>query len=218
MNKALATILVLAVIAIGAYLYVTRAPSAPSQDISGFNATSTANGSVLGTYNISSAESVVRFEVDEVLNGSPFTAVGTTSQIAGSVTVGADSISIGTIRINARTFKTDSERRDGAIARAILKSETAANEFLVFEPTSVSGTVTALAAVPQTFTVSGNLTIAGVTRPAVFTVEAAVVNGSVIATVNATVLRSTYGIIIPSVPFVASVDDEVRISASIVAR
>jgi polyisoprenoid-binding protein YceI len=218
MNKALAVVLAIAVIGIGAYLYVTRAPSAPSQDVSGFNATSTTGSSVTGTYNIVSAESVARFEVGEVLNGAPFTAVGTTTQIGGTITVGTSSVSIGTIRINARTFKTDSERRDGAIARAILKSETAANEFIVFVPKTVSGQLRPLAATPQTFTVSGDLTIAGVTKPAVFTIEAAVVNGAIIGEARTTVLRSAYGITIPNVPFVASVDDEVEVSATIVAR
>lgn len=218
MNKALTALIIIVLVAIGAYLYVTRAPSAPSQDISGFNATSTAGSGVAGTYSIVSAESVARFEVGEVLNGSPFTAVGTTTQIAGTVTVGTSSVSIGTIRINARTFKTDSERRDGAIARAILKSETAANEFIVFQPKAVQGPVRPLTAVAQSFTVSGDLTIAGVTKPAVFTVEAAVVNGAIIGTAKATVSRSAYGITIPNVPFVASVDDEVEVSATIVAR
>ncbi|MDP1625140.1 MAG: YceI family protein [bacterium] len=214
MNKTLITVLVIAVLAIGAYLYVTRAPSAPSQDITDFNATS----SIAGTYNIVASESMVKFEVGEILNGSPFTAVGTTTQIAGTITVDADSVSLGTIRINARTFKTDNDRRDGAIARAILRSEAAANEFIVFEPTSVQGPARPLASTAQKFTVSGNLTIAGVTKPATFSIDAAIVNGTVIGTATTVVSRSDYGLVIPSVPFVASVDDEVKISADIVAR
>ena len=210
-KNAIITIILLIALGVAAYMFSTRAPSAPSVDIS--NAIS----SVAGTYAIASSESVVRFEIDEVLRGEDFTAIGTTSQIAGTISVGTSSISIGEIKINARTFKTESSNRDGAIARLILKSENPENEFIVFLPKTIENNH-ALTETLSSYTVSGDLTISGMTKPTTFTVNAALVDGVIIGTAETTLTRSSFNLVIPNVPFVASVDDEFTVSASIVAR
>ena len=70
------------------------------------------------TYDIDKTQSSVQFELDEVLSGSPKHVVGTTSEVAGQVLIDFDdpaNSQLGTIVINVRTFKTDSDIRDRAI-------------------------------------------------------------------------------------------------------
>ena len=209
MKKILLVIILLAVAGYVAYNYAFRAPSAPSQEVESTLDTTFLNVPGRTTYRISK-DSKVEFRINEVLNDKSLTAVGTTSEIAGDIFISGDTVTIGTLAINARTFKTDSEKRDGAIARFILKSEEPINEFMYFKPTSVMGT-------PSTFTVTGDLTISGVTKPATFDVTTSLA-GDVLSGIAVTKLkRNDFNITIPEVKSVASVDDEFTVTANIVA-
>lgn len=121
------------------------------------------------------------------------------------------------IQINARTLKTDSDMRNGAIGRMILKSE--ANEFITFTPTTVSALPDKFEiGVQYTFETTGQLTIAGMTKEAVFNVKARAVSDNEIQGIATSSLKySDYNITIPSVPIVASVSDIVDLTFSFVA-
>lgn len=178
MKNFLLFLLVLAIIALGAFLYMVRPVSAPSGD------TAVKTGVIpevtIGesTFVIVPAKSEAKFEINEVLMNSPFHVVGTTTDVAGQITINqADPklSNISTIKINARTLKTDSEMRNGAIGRMILKSQ--ANEFITFAPTNVSG----LPEKPEigkeyNFDVRGTLTVAGTGKEVTFTVTAKAVS------------------------------------------
>ncbi|MES3030909.1 MAG: YceI family protein [Patescibacteria group bacterium] len=205
MQKFIPVIVIVIIVAIVGFLYATRPASAPSQnteDVAGGGATST--GAV---YKINSSQSLVEFRIGEILRDKPFTAVGTTTNIAGNLTVFGNIVTVGNIAINARTFKTDSEKRDGAIARFIIKSEDPANEFIIFEPLSIG-----------TSTIVGDLTFAGVKKPVTFTVltfEAG--TSTLMGTATTKLKRSDFGLTIPNVPFVASVDEEFIVNVKVVA-
>ena len=175
---------------------------------------------VLRIYEISQADSQVRFELNEELRGQPKTVVGVTDQIAGEMAVNLSDLAstqVGVIRINARTLATDNNFRNRAIQNQIL--DTGAYEFIIFTPTSVDG-LPASAAVGEevTFTIAGDLTIRDITQPAVFTVTAtAVSEGELAGTASAVVLRADYGMEIPSVPNVANVEEEVELYIDFVA-
>lgn len=121
------------------------------------------------------------------------------------------------IQINARTLKTDSDMRNGAIGRMILKSE--ANEFITFTPTTVSALPDKFEiGVQYTFETIGQLTIAGMTKEAVFNVKARAVSDNEIQGIATSSLKyADYAITIPSVPMVASVSDIVDLTFSFVA-
>ncbi len=226
--KIILTIIVLIIIAVGAFMYATRDVAAPSIDLTAHPATSTSDTTNAISIASSSPEdiqayrlsnSVAEFNIDEVLNGKPKTVVGTTSQVAGTVSVNTNSpelSSVGTIRINARTFLTDSDRRDSAIARFILKSEIAENEFIEFKPTSVTE-LKVRSTEPRTpgavsGTIRGDLTIAGITKPATFNVTADTqADGSIKVLASATIKRGDFSLVIPSVPFVANVGESVTL-------
>lgn len=222
-KKLLLAIVIIIMIGIGAFLYATRPASAPTQDLQAMLETATTGQASANakTYRISQSESKAEFRIDEVLRDKPFTAIGTTNQIAGDIIFTGEAtspISFSTIKINARTFKTDSENRDGATARFILKSEDPSNEFITFTPTSTSVPESIVAGGEVTGTVSGNLTISGVTKPATFTLKLKQSSDTISGTAITTLKRSDFDLKIPNVPFVASVKDTFDVSATIVAK
>lgn len=206
MKNTITIIAVVIIIGIVGFLYATRPASSPSQSTESVveTSTSTQPGTV---YKINPSQSLVEFRIGEILNDKPFTAVGTTSNIAGNLTVSNNIVTVGKIAINAKTFKTDSEKRDGAIARFIIKAEDPANEFIVFEPKSMGAG-----------TINGDLTFAGVKKAVTFTVLTFDSGTSTLSGTATTKLkRSDFNLTIPSVPFVASVDEEFVVNVKVVA-
>jgi polyisoprenoid-binding protein YceI len=215
----------LAILSISAFMYLTRDIAAPSTDVQSTVqelATSDESGSET-IFRISSDESEVTYTINEVLNGADKTVVGATSEVAGDILVNLSDPSlseIGEISINARTFETDEDRRDNSVARFILQSEDAANEFITFVQTSISGLPESVS-VGDTLEleVTGNLTIAGVTNEVTFTttgtLESAV---KLVGQAETTVAYADFNLTIPDVPFVASVEDTVILSLNFVAN
>ena len=173
-------------------------------------------------YRIDSASSTVRFEIDEILNGSPKRVVGVTSEVAGEALIDfADpaASALGTVVINVRTLETDSSFRDRAMRGPILGSSRDENEFATFEPTTVEGFPDEVAVGDNvTLVVTGDLALSGVTRSVVFDIEVMLVDEERIeVTGSATVLRSDFGLQIPSVPSVSDVADEILLAVDLVA-
>jgi len=74
------------------------------------------------------------------------------------------------------------------------------------------------AGIPLNLTLTGDLTIAGVTKMASFTTSNVLVSpDTIMGDVQATIKRSDYGLIIPNIPFVANVPDEFIIGLRIKA-
>ncbi len=216
---------VFALTGLAAFLYLTRplaAPSAAVEETPAPTATEIREGKT--TFRIDSASSKVTFTLNEVLSGQPFTVVGETNQVTGDFVVDTENpwtSTVGTIKVNARGFNTDSPRRDGAIGRFILKSEDPANEFITFEPKSLEGMPGKIQiGMPYfTFKVRGDLTIAGITKEQVF--EASGFIGSNVpftGSASAVINRSDYNLVIPSVPFVANVDQQVKLKIEFIAN
>ncbi len=173
-----------------------------------------------GIYQIIQDESEARFILGEVLRGEPTTVIGVTDQVAGEIALSLEDLSttqIGVIRINARTLATDQDRRNRAIREFILQTDT--YEFITFTPTDVIG-LPGNAGIGEmiTFQIEGDLTIRDITNPVVFDVTATTVSEGRLEGSAATMLRrSDYGLVIPNVPFVAEVDDEVLVELDFVA-
>lgn len=217
MKKTLLTTIVLVVIAvIGYFMYMTRPVATPSQDIQSVSETaSTTSGSI---YRISQASSVAEFNIHEMLYGAPKLVVGTTTQIAGDIIVSSKGIEIGTMKLDVRTLKTDSSKRDGAINRLILKTDAAGNEYVTFVPKSTDLKGPIALGKQVSFNVSGDLTIAGVTKPVTFAVKATVAGDKVTGTASTTINRPDFKIVIPSLSFLADVSDQISISVNLVAN
>lgn len=213
---------IVAVFGVGTFLYVTREIAAPSQDVAAsvqqLETSNDSSGEVV--FRISQDESRVSYTIEEVLNGANKTVIGTTSEVAGDILLNLSDLSqtqIGDIHINARTFATDDERRDNTVARAVLQSE--AYEFITFQPTLISGLPDSVSVGDSlAFQVTGDLTIAGVTREITFDVSAALESDErLVGQATVAVAYAEFNITIPDVPFVASVADTVTLTLDFVA-
>lgn len=161
------------------------------------------------------------FRIDEELRGSPTTVVGTSGIVVGRIEIDPDDLSnsqIGEILINARDFETDSGLRNRAIRGPIL--DTDVFEFISFVPMTIEG-LEGAATVGQelSFTVSGDLTIRDITQPVTFEVSAVLTSENTIeGTATTVVERGPFDLVIPSVPSVANVAEEVPLTLDFVAE
>ena len=172
-------------------------------------------------YEISQEESQVRFELDEELAGQPNTVIGTTDQVAGQMAVDFNSLSatqVGIIQVNARTLLTDNNFRNNSIRNRILHTDQ--YEFITFTPTSLEGLPDSVAiGETVTFSMIGDLTIQDVTTEVTFEVEATAVSETQISgTASTIIMREAYNLVIPTVPNVANVEEEVELYIDFVAN
>lgn len=216
---------VILVLLIGGYLYFSKPVKAPSQPVVSTSSTqeTTPTEGNQSRYVIDSAASKASFTLQEDLRGTRITVLGTTNQVTGEVVADRNDLSmskIGTIRINARTLKTDSQQRDGAIARMILKSENDANEFIEFKPKTVSG-LPAKGELnqPFTFEVMGDLTISGVTKEATFKGTGQFVSDTELTgSAESKVHYADYNLSVPNLPFLANVEQDVTLKIEFSAK
>jgi polyisoprenoid-binding protein YceI len=171
-------------------------------------------------FEITTAESEVRFTLDELLRGQPKKVVGGTNQVAGQIALDPTNLAttqVGTIQIEARTFYTDNEFRNEALNSFILASTDF--PFISFEPTAIRRLPeTIVVGETAVFDVSGDLTIRDVTRPITFAVTAVLASptrleGSAATSVN----RTDFGLVIPNAPGVADVAEVVLLEVDFVA-
>lgn len=190
----------------------------PTQETQEDGKSSFSEGVVI--FEIVPAESEARFTLGEILRGQDNTVVGSTDQVAGQISIdfGDPSASqVGTIQVNARTLATDNNFRDRAIKNQILDTNT--YEFITFTPTSISGWPQA-AVIGELIELEivGELTIRDVTMEVTFTVTVVAVSETRLEGSGATIVAyADYGITIPDVAAVASVDDEVLLEIEFVA-
>lgn len=167
-------------------------------------------------------ESQVRFILSEMLRGVPTTVTAMTDQIAGDIIVDfaqPSNSQVGMVRINARTLLTDNEFRNRAIRGEILESARDEYEFAEFNPTSVEG-LPAIVTIgePFTFTITGDLKVRDIVQPVTFEATVTPVSETRLeGSARATVTRTQYNLVIPNVPGVADVSDEVALEIDLVA-
>lgn len=223
MNQSFRTALTLLVVLVGIgggiYVYTTREVKAPSAQAPETGAPAgTQSATTLTAQNneqifrISPEGSKTEYRLGELLRGEPVTVIGTTNQVEGSIAVNRANLPesrFSTIRVNARTFKTDNDRRDNAVQRMILKSEQDAFEYIEFKPKSLKAPATAENGQMFEVEILGDLTIAGTTREATFKGTAQFNNDNeLVGDVESTLTYGDYGISVPNLPFLANVDKQ----------
>ncbi len=213
MKKILYVIAALIVIIGAFFLYVTRPVTLPEVNVTDNTGTGATATSSAQTWTLSKGSA--KFETDETLRGNPFHVVGETSSIGGDISFDAATGALsGLIRVDGSTIKTDSTQRDGAIARLILHTTDADKRFITFAPKSVAN-------VPPdptldtdyTFNLTGTLTANGVSKDVTWTVTGRAASGGTITGVaKTTVKRGDFGLVIPNIPFVANVSENVDLT------
>lgn len=230
-------LIIVAVLVVGVaavYIYVSGGSGEASEAISAptlvpdATAESTADGETASAddrrlFAIVPEESEVRFGLDEELRGQPTRVIGRTDQVAGQILVdfsNPTASEVGTIRINVRTLVTDQEMRNRAIRGQILQSSQDAFEFSEFVPTALEGLPDSVTmGEPFTFTMVGDLTVRDITNPVTWEVTVTPVSETEITgTATAQVMRGDYDLVIPSVPSVANVSEEVDLEIDFTAR
>ncbi|MGQ0600321.1 MAG: YceI family protein [Anaerolineales bacterium] len=193
--------------------------AAPTEQAATAEAAPQSSGAVI--FQIASAQSEVNFSIYEELGGQPVTVVGATDQVAGEIALNLQDLSqthVGVIQVNARTFATDSDRRNQAIRNFILNTDQ--YEFITFTPTATTGlSGAAQPGQTLTFQITGDLTIRGVTQPVVFEVTVTGESATRLTGKATTIVkRGDYELTIPSVPNVANVGEEITLEINFVAE
>jgi polyisoprenoid-binding protein YceI len=156
-----------------------------------------------GTWAIA-ADSSAGYRVDEVLNGADVTVAGTTDQVTGQVVITGGDLADADVTVDVASITTDTARRDGYFRDNVM--DVAANPTATFSVTETAD-LPELTGTPVTVPVTGELTLAGVTKPVqteisvVRTAEGVDVSGAVPVTFG------DYGIDAPNLGFVR-VDDQ----------
>ncbi len=200
----------------------TEAPAAAPTEAPKATEAAAAPAAAGSVFQIDPAQSKATFTLNEKLMGNPVTVVGATSLVSGKITLSPDNLAntqIGAIQIDARDFKTDSTRRDGAMQRFILESTKDEYQYITFEPTAIEGLpATVKTGESATFKITGNLKIRSIVKPVTFDATVTAKSDTELAgSVKTTVLRSNFELTIPSIPSVADVTDEVALELTFVA-
>lgn len=154
-----------------------------------------------------------RYRVREQLAGVDFPndAVGATSAITGEIVLddaGKVIAARSNITVDLRTLKSDRERRDGFIQRRTLETET--HPFAVLDVTGITGLAHPLPATGSlSFTLTGNLTIHGTTRPTTWQVTATAGTDGYRGSAKTQFTFADFGLTKPRVAVVLSVEDTI---------
>lgn len=154
-----------------------------------------------------------RYRVREQLAGLDFPndAVGTTGAVSGEIVLdqtGRVDVERSTIIVDLRGLRSDKERRDGYVQRRTLETDQFPEAVL---------RVTGLGALPSplpergtfTFTLTGDLTIRGATRPTTWSVEARAEGDHYYGTATTRFTFTEFGLAKPRVASVLSVEDDI---------
>jgi len=176
--------------------------------------------SEMAPFIIDPAQSEARFALDEDLRGTRVTVVGVTSALSGEIMIDPATpvnTQIGPITIDAATFVTDSDRRNGAIRRFVLNTDSYPT--ITFVPTALNGLPDSIAVGDTiSFEIQGDLTLTDQTRAETFNITVTVDSESQISgSATSEIAYADYGIFVPDVPFVANVEDELDLTLDFVA-
>jgi len=170
---------------------------------------------------IDSTQSSAKYVVTEKLARLPVEsdAVGTTSDVTGDIFLTPSGLAPGSkssFKVDLRTLKTDESLRDRFVRDNTL--QTSQFPFAEYEITSITGlpaNYSENTEVPVTIT--GNMTIHGVTKPMTFTSKARRAGTDLTGIADVDFKMSDFGIAPPSVP-IAKAHDEIHVQVVIVAR
>ena len=156
-----------------------------------------------GTWSVAEGSSA-GYRVDEVLNGADVTVAGTTDEVDGTVVVDGGDLTRAEVTVDVGSIATDSERRDAYFRDNVMDvTGNPTATFVVAGPVDLPE----LTGTPVTVPVTGELTLAGTTRPvevalsAVRTADGVDVSGAIPVTF------ADFGIEAPNLGFV-SVEDQ----------
>ena len=157
----------------------------------------------------------VRYRIREQLVGVdlPNDAIGATTDVAGGISfdvAGKVVPSASRFEVNVATLKSDKDRRDGYVRGRILQTDE--NPTVVLAPTALQGlTFPFPTSGTRSFTLVGDLTVRGVTRPTTWQVNAKFDGTKVTGTAATAFTFAEFSLTQPRVPVVLSVADTIKL-------
>ncbi|HEX2324671.1 MAG TPA: YceI family protein, partial [Chloroflexota bacterium] len=171
-------------------------------------------------FQVAGNRSTATFRVREQLAGVslPNDAVGCTGSVAGQLVVqptGAFVSGASRITVDLRDLKSDSDQRDNFIKSSVLQVQRYPQASFV--PTRAEGLPNPIpASGSATFTLTGPMTVHGVTRDQTWQVTARREGNNLTGTATTSFAFGDYGMQPPRVPVVLSVVDEIRLEVALV--
>jgi polyisoprenoid-binding protein YceI len=172
------------------------------------------------SFTLDPAQSEVSYRATEQLAGisSPTDAVGKTSDVSGTIVFDSDGAvvsSASTITIDLTTLTSDKSQRDNYIKRSTLNTNR--YPYAVFVPTSVAGLSWPLPTTGQaTFTIAGDLTAHGITKPTTWNATATFDGGKISGNASTDVKFEEFGMSPPRTMLVLSVEDHLTFTLNFV--
>jgi len=195
----------------------SSATSAPSTAASSDPATSAApaassDGTVAGTWNVTTG-SLAGYRVREQLASlsAESDAVGRTDQVTGSITLATSgsttTLTAATITVDTTSIASDESRRDNRMRDEGLQTDTYPTaSFTLTQPVEVPAA--ALAGTASDLTLTGDLTLHGVTKSVQIPAKAQLVDGTVQVAGSLSFPLSDYSIVAPNIGgFIVSIAD-----------
>ncbi len=175
------------------------------------------------TYKIVPEESKASYTVDETFinqNNKLATAIGVTTLVNGEITLDAAAPAnskVGEITVDISAFKSDSDRRDGAIRERWLES--AKFPIVKFVPTAYEGLPASYeAGADITFRVTGDMTVRDTTKPVTFDVTARLDGGTLAGTAVTEILMSDFNFEAPNIAGILRAEDKAKLTLEFVAK
>lgn len=167
-----------------------------------------------GTWVVSEG-SVAGYRVDEVLAGTPVTVTGSTTAVSGSLEVSGLTLESAQFEVDVTSIATDERQRDSVFRELVGKNGAEPTaRFVLTEPITASSAPLRGEIIEQALT--GELTIAGVTRPVSFAAQVRLGDTSVEIAGQIPITFADFGITAPNLGFV-SVESQGMVEFSLLA-
>ena len=203
-----ATVLIAAVAAAGPFIYIhfIEGPAPSKLELPATHASTSAAGAttsaasspdVSGTWNVG-AGSEAGYRVQEVLLGQSATAVGRTSKIWGSLTIGGTSVSKGSFTVDMASVVSDQSQRNAQFDGRIIGVNQYPTATLVLTAPIPLGTLPAAGTTKQ-YTAHGTLTMHGESKAVTFSVTAERIRSEIDVLADLPITFSDWNIANPSI-------------------
>jgi len=161
------------------------------------------------------------YRVREQLLGFNFPndAVGTTQSVSGSITIAPDGAmtSGSKITVDLRTLKSDDERRDNYLRdRTLQTNQSPFAEFVARRLTGLAAPIPASG--KAALQLVGDMTVHRVTSEIVWTIDATLGPDRVTGQAKTNFTFAKFGLILPRLPGLLSVDDNIRLELDLVLK
>ena len=168
-----------------------------STSVAGATNSAASSSAVSGTWNVGPG-SETGYRVQEVLVGQNATAVGRTSKIWGSLTLGGTSVAKGTFTVDMASVVSDQSQRNAQFDGRIMDVNQYPTASLVLTSPIPLGTLPAAGTTKQ-YTAQGTLTLYGVSKSVTFTLTAERIGSEIDVLAEVPITFSDWNIANPSV-------------------